>query len=367
MSADSTPKLDIGLWGTTPIAPGSKKRVRLEVGESYTGLSVRLPLLVWRAKEPGPTVFVTSAVHGDEINGTGTIREMVKTPTFTLKRGNLLLVPVVNVVGFERHNRYMPDRRDLNRSFPGNAQGSISARLARLVFDEVVRRCDYGIDLHTASIRRTNYPNLRADMAHQGCAKLAQAFGCEVIMNNKGPEGSLRRAATDAGVPTIVLEAGEVWKVEPTYLATALRGIRNCLIRLGMVEGHLDIPPVRAVVETARWVRAGAGGFLRFHVTPGEVVEEGKLLASNTGLLGMEQEQITAPFAGVVIGMTTMPAVSPGDPVLHLAKPSARALRQLEEASRSDDHRLEHQVRGDLATNIHMVEPESPDGEEAAT
>jgi uncharacterized protein len=356
-------KVSIEVWGKTTVKPGEKKRIRLEVGESYTGLSVRLPLLVWRGKEPGPVVFISSAVHGDEINGTGTIRELINHPGFSLKRGALILLPVVNIIGFERHSRYMPDRRDLNRSFPGSETGSITSRLANLVCTEIISRCDYGIDLHTAAVRRTNFPNVRADMRDPGCRKLAMAFGCEIIVDQQGPDGSFRKCATKAGCPTIILEAGEVWKVEPTYLETALRGISNCLSVLGMI----NLPPVPCpdpkVISTTQWVRAGAGGFLQFYVSPGEFVAKDQLLASNAGLLGLEQESIYAPYAGIVIGMSTMPAVSPGDPVMHIAKVSATEVKQLEQAlDKQDSRSLEYRLREDLATNLHVAEvPEDGD------
>jgi predicted deacylase len=348
------------VWGGQQIQPGTRKRIRLEVGESYTGLTVRLPVLIWKSKQEGPTVFISSAVHGDEINGTGTIRELIHRPPFELKAGTLVLLPVVNIMGFERHSRYMPDRRDLNRSFPGSETGSLTARLAHLLQEEVLKKCDYGIDLHTAAVRRTNYPNVRADMANEGCARLARAFGCSIIVNQAGPEGSLRNCATENGCPTIILEAGEVWKVEPMYLETALRGISNCLADLGMIEQTADPAPEPRVVSTTSWVRADAGGFLQFHVSPGDVVEKSQILATNYGLLGREQESVFAPFSGVVIGMSTMPAVAPGDPILHLAKLPRNDVRQLEkEAERGDAH--DQELRENLATNVHVVDaPEEP-------
>lgn len=342
-------------WGGVTVPPGKKKRIRFEVGESYTGLSVRLPVLIWRGTEPGPTVFISSAVHGDEINGTGTIRELIHRPPFELKSGTLVLLPVVNIMGFERHSRYMPDRRDLNRAFPGSETGSLTARLAHLLKNEILHHADYGIDLHTAAVRRTNYPNVRADMSDPGCARLANAFGCGIIVDQPGPEGSLRNCATGEGCPTIILEAGEVWKVEPMYLDTALRGISNCLAELGMIDVTPPPSPDPYIVSSTSWVRADAGGFLQFHVSPGDVVEKGQILATNYGLLGREQEMIQAAVYGIVIGMTTMPAVAPGDPIIHLARLKKKEYRELEkEAENGNSSDLG--TREDLATNIHVVD-----------
>ncbi len=345
---------DIGKWGDREVQPGQRKRIRLEIGKSFTGINVTLPLMIWRGPEEGPVVGITAAVHGDEINGTGVIRRLVTDPPFTLQRGALILVPVINIVGFERHSRYMPDRRDLNRCFPGSATGSLSSRLARVIFDQVIGRCDYLIDLHTAAVRRTNFPNVRADCDNADCQRLARAFGCEVIVNNHGPNGALRREALKSGCPTIVVEAGEVWKVEPAVQDLCVRGISNVLAELGMTgEAHAP-PPHQVVVEETRWVRSESGGFLQFHVAPGDTVSEGQALATSTSLLGAENEIIRSPHRGIVMGMTTMPAVGPGDPVAHIAIPSTKLQqRNLEKSiDRLDENTIEVQLREHLATNI---------------
>lgn len=247
-------KKDVGSWRGRKILPGERADVSLKVSRSYGGASIRVPVHVWRGKKPGPSVFISAAVHGDELNGTGTIRQLIEEPPFALRAGSLLLVPVVNILAFERLSRYSPDRRDLNRSFPGSKTGSLTSRLADVIFQNIVARCDYGIDLHTASVRRTNYPNARADMEQEATARLATLLGAEVTLNNPGPEGSLRREAVKAGCATVVLEAGEVWKVEPSVVEYTLRGIRNVLVGLGMIEGEIVSPAFRLVAEHTKWM-----------------------------------------------------------------------------------------------------------------
>lgn len=355
-------KRSIETWGGNKVKPGERKRLRLKAGESFTGVSVHLPLMVWRGLEDGPVLGITAAVHGDEINGVGAIRKLIQEPPFELKRGALILVPVVNIMGFERHSRYTPDRRDLNRTFPGNKNGSLTGRLAHLIMDEVVGRCDYIIDLHTAAVRRTNFPNVRADMDDPDCERLAEAFGAEVIVNSTGPDGSLRREACRAGCPTIILEAGEALKVEPSVQDMTQRGLTHIMAELDMIDITDDVRPDTAphqmIVQGSSWVRAGSGGFLKFHVAPGETVEKDQPLATNTGLLGKEHETIVSPHHGIVLGMTTMPAVSPGDPILHIALPDTRKqFRSLEESvDKIEDDTLENQVRDHLATSITVVE-----------
>ncbi len=363
MTTQTREKRPIDRWGSIKIELGEKKQVRLEAGESFTGVAMRLPIMVWRGKTDGPVVGITAAVHGDEINGTGAIRRLIQEPPFELDYGALILVPVVNIMGFERHSRYTPDRRDLNRMFPGSPKGSMTARLAHLIFEEVISRCDYVIDLHTAAVRRTNFPNVRADLEIPECERLAHAFGAEVLVDSEGPEGSLRREACKTGCPTIILEAGEVSKVEPTVLDLTIRGITHVLEELGMIEisakERPDTAPHQMIVHRSTWLRGENGGFLKFHVSAGDTVEKEQPVATNTGLLGEEIEVLTSPYNGIVLGMTTMPAVSPGDPIVHIARPETRKqFRKLEESvDQIEDDALESQLRDHLATSITVEEP----------
>ncbi|HWL11227.1 MAG TPA: succinylglutamate desuccinylase/aspartoacylase family protein, partial [Planctomicrobium sp.] len=245
MKSNRIRKRNVSQWGDTTIHLGERKNVFLEVSASYSGHPVRIPVHVRRGQREGPVVFITAAVHGDEINGTGAIRQLILDPHLNLVSGSLILVPVVNVLGFEQHSRYLPDRRDLNRSFPGSAKGSLASRMARLILDEIIDRSDYGIDLHTGAVRRTNFPNVRANLNIPEMRRLTNAFGCEVTVNEVGPAGCLRRAACDAGCPTFILEAGEVWKVESLVIEYAVLGIRNMLMKLGMIEGQPEDPAYR--------------------------------------------------------------------------------------------------------------------------
>ena len=355
---------DIGVWRGRTVGPGESVDLSITVSKSYSGRSIRLPVHVWRGIDPGPVVFVTGAVHGDEINGTGTIRHLIQERPFELTAGSLVLVPVVNIPAFEQLTRYSPDRRDLNRSFPGTPSGSLTSRLANVIFRNIVARCDYGIDLHTAAVRRTNYPNVRADMEQEATARLASLFGGEVVLNAPGPQGSLRRAATGVGCATIVIEAGEVWKVEPSVVDYSLRGVRNVLAGLNMIDGEPTEPRFRIVAEETKWMRAERGGFLRFHVNPGATVVEGQLIATNTSLAGRDLSTIVAPRDAVVLGMTTLPAVSPGDPVAHLAFPSSRSLKKMERVvGKLPDDNLLPRLHDDLATNLLVSEMDEPDPE----
>ncbi|HCT44134.1 MAG: succinate dehydrogenase [Phycisphaerae bacterium] len=340
-------------WFADSTAVGERGWHELIISESVAGRDIAIPVYVWKGHEPGPIVCVTAAVHGDEINGTGTIRSIVSDPPFDLLAGTLVMVPVVNLLGFERHSRYLPDRRDLNRSFPGSATGSLASRLAHAFFNQLTKHCDYGIDLHTAAVRRTNFPNVRADLSIPELRDFARAFGTELIIDSGGPKGSLRQAATKAGCPTIILEAGEVWKVESAVVEYTVRGITNCLRSLKMVEGTPSRPAYRLETDSSTWVRATAGGFLEFHVAPGEIVHDGEAIATSWDLGGAEVETIRAPRDGIVLGMTTIPSVAPGDPVVHLTYPKKGSLKKIEQVMENlDDDSLHERTREDLSRNF---------------
>ena len=347
-------------WFGTEIAAGESRDVNLPVSESYSSMTVNIQIHIRRALEDGPVVFVTAALHGDELNGVGAIRQLIQDEQFQLVRGSVILVPVLNVLAFDRHSRYMPDRRDLNRSFPGSTNGSLASRMAHTIFEEIVSRCDYGIDLHTAAIRRTNYPNIRADMSNPQIQQIAKAFGSEIILNNKGPKGSFRREASKADCPTIIMEGGEVWKVEPGIVETTVRGIKNVFRHLEMVEGDIDHPAYQVVIESSKWIRAERGGFLKFHVSPGDMVEKGQPLVTNSTLLGREQSILCAPFNAVVLGMTSLPAISPGEPICNLGKlPRGYKPNELQRL-RTEDDGLEQRVSDELSSNVLVVDP-APD------
>ncbi|KAA5539725.1 succinylglutamate desuccinylase/aspartoacylase family protein [Roseiconus nitratireducens] len=343
-------------WFGAEVAAGGSVNTELEISESYSSRNVSIPIRVVRGLQDGPTVFVTGALHGDELNGTGAIRSLIADQNWQMLAGTLVMVPVLNVLGFERHSRYLPDRRDLNRCFPGNASGSMSMRMARVIFDAIVTRCDYGIDLHTAAVRRTNYPNVRTDFKNAECMRLAEAFGAGVILDGRGPKGSFRREATNAGCPTIVVEGGEVWKVEPSVVECMTRGVNNILKELNMMEGDLEKPEQQVKIRTTKWIRAERGGFLDMHVSPGSIVASGQPLATNSTLVYEDHSVLRSPFAGIVIGMTTLPAAQPGEPVVHLGRLTNRkSARRVEKHALRDD--VQRTAQEHLSTSVQVVEP----------
>lgn len=305
--------------GGTAIAAGETAEIRLKVAESYTAEPISIPVTIVRGA-PGPTVFVTASVHGDELNGVAVVRGLLNDVDFSPLKGTVIAVPVVNVPGFLNQNRELPDRRDLNRSFPGSPRGSLTARLADVLFREVIRQSDYGIDLHTGGGERTNYPQVRADLSDPRVAEIADAFGCSLVLDGAGPEQSLRRTAVSAGVPTIVYEAGSARRFERPVIEIGVAGVLNVLRHLGMMPGEPELPPVRLRPADTRWVRAQMGGILDLRVELGQPLRRGETISVNTNPFGRGRNQLTVPSNGLALGLTQLPLVHPGDPVCHLAR-----------------------------------------------
>jgi predicted deacylase len=301
------------------VAPGETAELRLKVAESYAAEPVTVPVTVVRGS-PGPTLFVTATVHGDELNGVGILRGLLNDADFSGLKGTLIAVPVVNVPGFLNQDRRLPDRRDLNRSFPGSRKGSLTARLADVLFREVIRKSDFGLDLHTAGGERTNYPQIRADLSNPAVVELAGAFGCPLIVDGAGPEGSLRRTAVAAGVPTIVYEAGSARRLERPFIEVGIQGVLNVLRSLRMLPGEPASPPLRLWIERTRWIRSRKGGILDLRVELGQPLSRGQEVSVNSNPFGRGRSSLKSPHAGVVLGLTRLPLVHPGDAVCNVAR-----------------------------------------------
>lgn len=302
------------------VEPGERKRIDVPVARSYGRESV-LPVVVVRGKLPGPRLFVSAAIHGDEINGVEIIRRLLSMPVMKRLRGALLAVPVVNVYGFAAQSRYLPDRRDLNRAFPGSSKGSIGARLAHAFMQEVVSESDYGIDLHTGSNHRTNLPQIRACLDQKETEGLALAFGAPVVLNSNLRDGSLRQAVTELKIPMLLYEAGESLRFDEVAIRAGVRGILAIMRKIGMLPRSAKEPTALKpqIARSSAWVRAGAGGTLRNHVGLGDRVARGDQLGFVADPLAGGEVAVVAPAAGILIGRTNLPLVNEGDALYHLA------------------------------------------------
>jgi hypothetical protein len=302
------------------IRPGETQEILLKISEFYTAQPVNIPVTVIRGEEEGPRVFLTAAIHGDELNGVEIVRQVIQGLDHSKIRGTLVCLPVVNRMGFLSHSRYLPDRHDLNRHFPGDPQGNQAERVAAILFRHIVSGSEFGIDFHTASLGRTNMPHIRASIEHEGVRRIAKAFGTEVIVDLPGHPKSVRAAAVAAGIPMILYEGGETFKFQRREIKKGINGVYNVLSCLGMIPTPIKEPRVQVIVRRAEWVRAERGGILDLFAAPGELVYEKEDLAVIENPFGREVSTVVAPFTGLVLGTTTRPMVTPGDPICHLVK-----------------------------------------------
>ncbi len=313
--------------GGARVRAGSGKELEIPITRLITGDDVSLPVRVVHGREPGPVVWVSAAIHGDEVLGIEIIRRVLLALDPKTMHGTLLAVPVVNVLGFMAGDRYLPDRRDLNRSFPGSARGSLASRIAHLLMNEVVAKCDYGIDLHSASGQRTNLPQIRADLEDARTRELAQAFAPPVMLNARTRDGSLRQAARERGVPVLLYEGGERWRFDATPIEAGTDGVLRLLSFLGMTKTPATDEPTPESMECHRsgWVRARRTGILHLEVALGQRVEEGQRLGGLSDTFGRRVRLVHADRTGIVIGLTQAPIVNSGDAIAHIAEPVADA------------------------------------------
>ncbi|MFY8273485.1 succinylglutamate desuccinylase/aspartoacylase family protein [Pseudoalteromonas sp. SSDWG2] len=302
------------------VAPGERREFELEAAKLYTHSPLTINFEVVHGVEPGPTLLVCAAIHGDELNGIEIVRQTLAKIDANKLRGTLIAVPVVNVFGFIHKSRYLPDRRDLNRSFPGSIRGSVAGRMAHTFFNEVAVLCSHIIDLHTGAIHRTNLPQIRADLSSDETAKIANAFGTPAVINASLRNGSLRSEAAERGIPVITYEAGEALRFDPIAIAAGVQGVENVMRKLRMLRGKRTRKQPEPVIASATsWIRADIDGIIRAQVSLGERVMKGQVLAYISSPLGSSECEMVAPRSGIVIGQQTLPLVNEGDAVFHLA------------------------------------------------
>jgi len=315
--------------GGVGVAPGETRRIEIPVARLFTQTMLSLPVTVLHGARPGPRVWLDAALHGDELNGTEIIRRVLARVKPARLRGVLVAAPVVNVFGFIQQSRYLPDRKDLNRSFPGAPGGSLAARIAHLFLQEVVSRCTHGVDLHTGSLHRSNLPQVRGNLDDPETLRCARAFGGPLRIHMKAVPGSLRDACVKRGIPILVYEAGEPLRFNEDAIATGVAGILRILAELRMLHGRRPPRPSRTIEARAtRWVRCPRSGILHVGVALGERVSKGGSLGFVTDPFGASLLPLRAPRDGIVIGCTKNPLVSRGDAVFHFALPVARPRRR---------------------------------------
>ncbi|BCE01519.1 succinylglutamate desuccinylase/aspartoacylase family protein [Marinicellulosiphila megalodicopiae] len=307
--------------GEFEIYPGEQRQIELPVAKLYTDADVSLPVYIIRAKKPGPTIFISAAVHGDELNGIEIIRRLIGQKNFKIIRGTVIAVPMVNVYGVVNQSRYMPDRRDLNRCFPGSAKGSLAGRVAHIFLNEIVKHCDYGIDLHTGAIHRSNLPQIRANINDDETQILAKAFGVSVILNSDVVDGSLREAAVKNDTKVLLYEAGEALRFDEFSIRSGIKGIENVLKHLGLMRKTASKKKLREpyIARSSGWHRANASGIVNNKVNLGDQITKGDVLAEIGSPYGEVIGEVVATRSGILIGRQNIPLVQEGEAMFHIA------------------------------------------------
>jgi predicted deacylase len=302
------------------VLAGRKAKLELPIARLMSGTPVALPVQVLHGRHDGPIIWLSAAIHGDEICGVEIIRRVLTQLEPSSLRGTVVAVPIVNVHGFNAGDRYLPDRRDLNRAFPGSARGSLAARIAHLMMSEIVARCTVGIDLHTGSDHRINLPQVRADLDDPETLELARAFGAPLALHSRTRNGSLRQAATEAGATVLLFEGGEADRFDGRAIGEGTDGVLRVLGARGMIDSP---PPARTPTRFSRsskWVRASSSGILHLEAQLGDEIRAGERLATIHDAFGKRRGTVRARVGGVIAGHTQRPLVNRGDAIAHIAE-----------------------------------------------
>ena len=312
--------------GNSTIPPGSRAVVDIPFGKLYTHTEINIGAHVIHGRKDGPVLLVAAALHGDEINGVEICRRLLKLPRLNQLKGTLVVVPIVNTYGFVQQSRYLPDRRDLNRSFPGSEKGSLGSRMAFQFTDKILKNCTHAIDLHTGAIHRSNLPQVRASAKDKMALRMAEVFNAPIIIKAASREGTMRGTANTLGIPILLYEAGEALRFDEQAINVGVRGILNVMTDLGMLRAGRKRPNTKSLFsKKSSWVRAEHDGIARYYVTLGQTVKPGDIMAHIYSPYSDFEVAVQASFAGIVIGRNNLPLVNEGEARFHVAEVSSLA------------------------------------------
>lgn len=345
------------LLGKT-VQPGTFETLHWAPDQSFRSIATPVPVLVAHGKEPGPRLCLTAAVHGDELNGIEMVRRLMYELEPNELAGTVVGVPIVNLDGFRNGSRYLSDRRDLNRYFPGHKNGSAASRVAYSLFNNIVRQCDYLVDLHTGSQKRINQPQLRADLDKSDVVAFAKHFGGMTVLHSPPGEGMLRAAAVDEGVVAVTMEAGGPNRLEEEAVDYGVQALETLLENLDMRKASRFWGAPQPVFFESEWIRAGQGGILLSEVSLNDQVRKGEILGTVTDPISNTGSAIIAPYDGRVLGMAVNQVVHAGFAAYRIGE--EKSAEEVEAKAEQADQTLDDDG----------VEPEQPDApkeeEEAA-
>ncbi|MEN8206242.1 MAG: succinylglutamate desuccinylase/aspartoacylase family protein [Pseudomonadota bacterium] len=323
------------------VAPGTATRLAWKTDGTMSGLATPTPVMVIKGKTPGKTMCMTAAVHGDELNGIEIVRRVMYDINPEKLTGNIIGIPIVNLQGFQRGSRYLPDRRDLNRYFPGEANGSLASRIAFSLFNEVIAHCDFLVDMHTGSLRRTNMPQIRADIRYEKVAKLTEGFGKVLVIHSTGSPGMLRFAAVAQGIPAVTLEVGESLRIQEEQIETGVNSINRLLEHQSMYSRLFTWGEPEPIYYKSSWIRAERGGILFSKKEQGDMVEVDEVLGTITDPITNETSNILSTTNGRIIGMAVDQFVMPGYGCYHIGIEASEEVLAEQDSVESNDIDIE--------------------------
>lgn len=317
------------------VRPGETRHIRYEISETYMGDPVEIPVTVVNGDRGGPTVFMTAALHGDELNGVKVVQEVADRYDPSEVHGTLVCIHVCNVPGYLAQQRYIPIYDlDLNRSFPGREQSNTAERMANVIYNRFIKQCDVGLDFHTSTRNRTTMYHVRADMDHPEVSRLARAFGANVVLSGEADAGSLRTVATNNGTPTITVEMGRAHRFQPALIDRALDGVESVLAEYGVLPGDPALwPGWTRIIDSATdkaWLRADVGGLVEMQYGQIPLVYEGDTVCTISDHFKSQERRVEAPFTGLIVGVLQNPVAAPGHPLCHLIGVDDDTLSEIE-------------------------------------
>jgi hypothetical protein len=317
------------------VDPGEKRHIRYEVSETYLGDPVEIPITIVNGEHGGPTVFMTAALHGDELNGVKVMQEVADRYEPSEVHGTLVCLHVCNVPGYLAQQRYLPIYdQDLNRSFPGKERSNTAERMANVIYNRFIRGCDVGLDFHTSTRERTTMYHVRADMSRPEVARLARSFGANLILAGSADAGSLRAVATNDGIPTVTVEMGRAHRFQPALIERAIEGVESVLAEYGVLPGEPVVWPgwtrIIDIATDKTWLRADTGGLVEMRYGDVPLVYEGETICTITDHFKSRERIVTAPFTGLVVGVLQNPVAAPGHPLCHLVSVDNPTLAEIE-------------------------------------
>lgn len=314
---------DLEICGMT-VAPGERKRQDIPIAQTFDKTQLTMPMEIMRGEEKGPILLLVAAMHGDELNGCEIVKRILNYRGLHKKlKGTIVAVPIVNVFGYNRNVRYLPDRRDLNRCFPGSKDGSTGARIANVLLNDIAVHCTHAIDFHTGAIHRSNYPQVRASLDIPAVHDMAMSFNLPVILNASLREASFRKSLNKMEIPCIVYEGGEALRYEESIIKSGINGTLGVMASLGMLpKGWVKLRTLKKmpfIAKSSVWMRAPDAGSLRFNKRLGSYIKKGDVIGVISNAFGRHKTSVIAQHAGVIIGIINMPLVMPGDAIVHIA------------------------------------------------